>query len=175
MNNEQIPYELINKWKETAKTYPYCDNNTIDAFNRGYVQGRKDQYLSQSSQPKGAEEVLAKEWDCEIRDLQTDIILNPDSRKILKAMHVFASQQCAEKDKEIAELKAWKESMISVTPDMQAIGRALNVPLGHSIHDKILPGIEALRDEVEYWKAKHDATANMLLKETESLRNKSDN
>jgi hypothetical protein len=64
---------------------------------------------------------------------------------------------------------------ISVTPDMQAIGRALNVPLGHSIHDKILPGIEALRDEVEYWKAKHDATANMLLKETESLRNKSDN
>lgn len=49
-----------------------------------------------------------------------------------------------ERNKEIERLKAWKQSAISVMPDMQAIGKALNIPLGQSVHDKILPGIERL-------------------------------
>lgn len=50
--------------------------------------------------------------------------------------------------KEIEELKSWKQSAISVMPDMQAIGKALNVPLGQSVHDKILPGIEKLKGSI---------------------------
>lgn len=45
---------------------------------------------------------------------------------------------------EIDRLKAWQASMLSVQPDMQAIGNALGLRLGESIHDKILPGIELL-------------------------------
>lgn len=51
-------------------------------------------------------------------------------------------QCCQEKDREIAELKAWKESAISVTPPMQEIAKVIGVKLGHSIHDKILPAIQ---------------------------------
>jgi len=47
--------------------------------------------------------------------------------------------------KELAEARAWKERMIAVCPPLQEIGRELNVGLGDSIHDKILPGIVALK------------------------------
>lgn len=50
---------------------------------------------------------------------------------------------------EVNELRAWKESAMSVTPDMQKIGRLLNVRLGDSIHDKIIPGIQQLQSEIE--------------------------
>lgn len=44
---------------------------------------------------------------------------------------------------EIKALKEWKESAMNVMPDYQAIGKALNVPLGQSVHDKILPELSA--------------------------------
>lgn len=56
----------------------------------------------------------------------------------------LASEEAGDKDKEIAELKAWKESAMVVMAAMQEIGKALGVKLGESIHDKILPGIEKL-------------------------------
>ncbi len=45
------------------------------------------------------------------------------------------------------ELRAWKESAISVMPDYQEIGKLLNVPLGQSVHDKIIPAIKGLQQE----------------------------
>lgn len=45
------------------------------------------------------------------------------------------------KDEEIARLKDWKESAIAVMPDYQAIGKLLNLTLGSSVHDKIIPAI----------------------------------
>lgn len=44
-------------------------------------------------------------------------------------------------------LQAWKDSALAVeaTWDEQAVGRALNVGLGQSIRDKILPSIKNLR------------------------------
>jgi hypothetical protein len=51
-----------------------------------------------------------------------------------------------------AELKAWKKSAISIMPDYQAIGKLLELPLGASVDDKILPAIEQLakmRKEIE--------------------------
>jgi hypothetical protein len=50
---------------------------------------------------------------------------------------------------ELAEAKAWKESMMRCMPPMQEIGSLLGVPLGIPIHDKILPGIRDLKAEVE--------------------------
>jgi Lar family restriction alleviation protein len=49
---------------------------------------------------------------------------------------------------QLSEAQAWKESMLAVTPDMQKIGKLLNVKLGESVHDKIIPGIEKLQQEV---------------------------
>jgi hypothetical protein len=57
--------------------------------------------------------------------------------------------QLHEKDQRIKELEQWKREAISVTPDMQAIGKALNIPLGQSVHDKILPGIERMKERIE--------------------------
>lgn len=48
---------------------------------------------------------------------------------------------------EVAGLRAWKESAIAVMPPMQEIGKALDLNLGESIHDKILPGLLALRED----------------------------
>ncbi len=56
-----------------------------------------------------------------------------------------------EKEKECEELKGWKESMISVMPPIQEIGKAINVKPGESIHDKILPFIDELKKDKERW------------------------
>jgi hypothetical protein len=47
-------------------------------------------------------------------------------------------------EEELAALREWKREAIAVMPDMQKIGKLLNVPLGQSVHDKIIPGIESL-------------------------------
>ena len=46
---------------------------------------------------------------------------------------------------ELQQLRDWKESAISVMPDYQALGKEMNVPLGESVHDKILPYIRKLK------------------------------
>lgn len=53
-----------------------------------------------------------------------------------------------EQEERIKELEAWKESALSVMPDMQAIGKAIGVGLGQSVHEKILPAIKRLKDMI---------------------------
>lgn len=48
--------------------------------------------------------------------------------------------------RKVAELQGWKESQMACTPDYQEIGKLLDVRWGESVHDKIVPGICALRD-----------------------------
>jgi hypothetical protein len=43
---------------------------------------------------------------------------------------------------EIEQLRAWKESAKQVMPDMQKIAKLIGVPLGQSVHDKIVPYLE---------------------------------
>jgi hypothetical protein len=52
---------------------------------------------------------------------------------------------------EVRRLKDWKESAMALeaTWDIQAVGKALGVPLGEPIHPAILPGITRLRDALE--------------------------
>lgn len=44
-------------------------------------------------------------------------------------------------DADLQQLRDWKESAMLVMPDYQAIGKAIGVKLGESVHDKILPWI----------------------------------
>lgn len=46
-------------------------------------------------------------------------------------------------ERELEQLRAWKESASAVWPDMQKIGKLIGVQLGDSVHDKIIPWIEA--------------------------------
>jgi len=46
------------------------------------------------------------------------------------------------------DLQNWKESQLANSPDLQAIAKLIGVPLGQSIHDKIIPYIEKLRDQL---------------------------
>jgi|GEM_PF-5194264 len=51
------------------------------------------------------------------------------------------------KGNELEELRAWKESAMAVMPDYQRIGKLIGVPLGQSVHDKIIPFLEKLADK----------------------------
>ena len=51
-------------------------------------------------------------------------------------------------ERELSQLREWKESAIAVTPPLQEIGRELGLGLGQTIHDNILPGIVRLRAEL---------------------------
>lgn len=57
----------------------------------------------------------------------------------------------AEKDAEIERLRQWKEEMLAVEGswDVQAVGKALRVPLGASIRQQILPSILAKDAQIE--------------------------
>ena len=56
---------------------------------------------------------------------------------------------------EAEELARWKREQLAITPDWQAIAKALGIPLGESIPDKILPYIERLerrlREAIAGW------------------------
>ena len=47
-------------------------------------------------------------------------------------------------ERERDALARWKAEALSVDPPWQEIGVALGLPLGASIHDKILPALQAL-------------------------------
>jgi len=46
------------------------------------------------------------------------------------------------------DLKKWKEEQLASTPDMQALAKVMKVPLGETVHDKIIPYIEKLQDQL---------------------------
>jgi hypothetical protein len=118
MNQEQIPQELLKQWNQDAENYPL-----FNALGRAiYIRGRKDQYLSQSSQPKGAEEGAGSAEEV-LAEVIGEVLYSELTRRsampqypttqlqlILKAMQSYASQQLSEKDKEIERLEDEGES-----------------------------------------------------------------
>lgn len=63
---------------------------------------------------------------------------------------------------EITTLQQWKKEALEVMPDFHAIGKALNIPLGETVHDKILPGIIALKEEIEMRNEYYENKIDML-------------
>jgi hypothetical protein len=103
MNNEQIPQELLKQWEDDFSCYETWKD--MDSL-KWYLQGRKDQYLSQPSQPKGAEEVLDKFFvfiTMSARQYPKVTLPEELKPKLVAALQSYASQQLFEKDK--AELK----------------------------------------------------------------------
>jgi hypothetical protein len=54
-----------------------------------------------------------------------------------------------EAGQELEELRAWKESAMKVMPDFQEIGKLLNIPLGTSVSEQIIPKIKELKEAHE--------------------------
>ena len=54
----------------------------------------------------------------------------------------------------VNELKSWKESAISVMPDIQAIGKEMGLQIGQAISPKIIPYIKELKKEAAEQKEK---------------------
>lgn len=54
-------------------------------------------------------------------------------------------------EKEILELQQWKKEAMEILckMDLQAIGEELNIKVGESVHDKILPGIRQLKAQLK--------------------------
>lgn len=79
-----------------------------------------------------------------------------------KAVEYLTSieQRLAAAEKRAKDAEAWKESMLNVMPPMQEIGNELGVLLGDSIHDKILPGIQALKAQLAIFKPCVELYAN---------------
>tara|TARA_R110000868_G_scaffold360906_1_gene622949 strand:- start:166 stop:459 length:294 start_codon:yes stop_codon:yes gene_type:complete len=67
---------------------------------------------------------------------------------------------CEQLEQEAIELKAWKEAAMSVSPPLQEIARELGLPLGQSIHDRILPAIQRLKAEIDHLKFKINDLTN---------------
>lgn len=59
---------------------------------------------------------------------------------------------CLEANRQIKQLKDWKESAMSVWPDMQKIGELLGIELGRSVHDNIIPAIKELKEIIRLQK-----------------------
>lgn len=49
-----------------------------------------------------------------------------------------------ESKEEVEQLRSWKAQALACTPDWQAIGKALNLRLGTSVSDQVLPAILSL-------------------------------
>lgn len=64
-------------------------------------------------------------------------------------LEAYSASQTAALREENERLSDWKESAIACTPDMQKIGHLLGLRWGQSVHDKIVPGIEALKERAE--------------------------
>lgn len=131
MNKEQqIPEDIKTKIISSAQNR-YGDQTIASHMRQScYLAGGNYGYsLAQS-------ELAEKQKEISEKDL---------SYKALTDQFQLLADKLIKKDKELAELKAWKESAMSVMPPMQEIGKALGVRLGESIHDKILPGIERLK------------------------------
>ena len=73
------------------------------------------------------------EWEKELTKLPKAFLIN-ELREALRAR---------------SELEAWKLSAIECGPPLQKIGWELDLRLGDSIHDKILPELIKRRKEIE--------------------------
>jgi hypothetical protein len=66
-----------------------------------------------------------------------------------RAFQKGAEWAASQSESELIRLKEWKESAKKVLPDFQELGKLLNVPLGASVTEQIIPGIKALQSRIK--------------------------
>ena len=89
--------------------------------------------------------------------------------------------------KKIENLQRWKTEATAVMPDFQEIGKIVGIKLGESVHDKIIPEIAKLKEEVNeysrnlkncndhYSKRFHELSKEISEKDEEIEKLKADN
>lgn len=80
------------------------------------------------------------------RELPIRIYVPADFARDLERELQQKDARIAELESNLATLQDWKDSVMSIESswDCQAVGKLLNVPLGHAIHPAIEPGIRKL-------------------------------
>ena len=74
-------------------------------------------------------------------------IPDKEEKQIVDEMEYFIRTRDREREREIRELRGWKESAMELFKafDSQAVGKALGLQLGESVMDKVLPAILAMQ------------------------------
>jgi len=149
--NAETPDVEAKKWVEWANYYFRCQSvplltseqrnvvmtalvNAIKTERERAIEGLSADEIN--NLPDSVRRYIAAiETKC---DPAGDIRLIADLKEQRDALIKRLEQAERERD----EALRWKESAMSVTPPIQDIGRELDLNLGESIHDKILPGIK---------------------------------
>lgn len=128
-----------------------CRQNATIATQAATIE-RLESELRQSAEHRKAQrqrlailEPLVPQLRAEIERQKEEYAIERHACNLAGIDATRLKEQLATVTDEVERLQYWKESAISVTPPMQEIGEALGVRLGESIHDKILPRIQALR------------------------------
>jgi hypothetical protein len=79
---------------------------------------------------------------------QTIAELRDHFKKCSHDAEVVWQQQLAEKNAEIVELKAWKESALKVMPDFQVIWKLMGLPLGTDVSSQIVPWMTQSKQQI---------------------------
>ncbi len=107
----------------------------------------------------------AKKWFEKYEELQKEF-----QRSLSSWRHLKCISENVKLKSQISELEGWKESAISVMPDIQAIGKEMGLQTGQAISPKILPYIKELKEDRDWFMEAH----NYLLKEAAEYSTKSE-
>jgi hypothetical protein len=98
--------------------------------------------------------------DREIERLKCDLAHTQADRDAALALVDMRQRECA-------ELEAWKESALKVIPDFQAIGKLLELPLGTDVLPEIIPWITHAKASIVEM-AHHISRLEQRLREAEA-------
>jgi hypothetical protein len=127
---------------ETVIVVQLCkEHNAALATERniGWNEGREHERKCNEAALAAVEKVR-DEW-------AEEFVRVRDELKVAGEHAMNLHKQLAAEREKVRELERWKESAIAVMPDYQAVGRELGLRLGESVHDKILPAIQQLREQ----------------------------
>lgn len=93
---------------------------------------------------KKAEEYAKKVYPLTPKDSKETIAWVKNQRLLLETGYIAGATDLEEENK---RLRDWKESAMEHTPDYHKISKLLNLPLGKSTPDGIVPGIEKLQEK----------------------------
>lgn len=117
--------EVPQEFKDEVEKYGHdriADLDALDAYEKKWVM---DRYFL---------------WRKFFADKVTgnDYISRPGSPEEIESLESTIMEQ----DRQIKELKQWKESMIDAAPDYQEIAKVMGIEWGQSVSDKILPWMQ---------------------------------
>lgn len=142
--------ELEDKWKSPVSGLWYLETFGLAQLARDEAKETSDgRVLSDSGVIAGVDDIRDSRIGetMKIAPVATSVSA-PDEAELEKQWIADGSTNSFKTwlIRKVAELQGWKESQMACTPDYQEIGKLLDVRWGESVHDKIVPGICALRD-----------------------------